>query len=162
MIDLWIQCPVSRAAAYGCHEVGAGAGRFWATAYFDVLPRSETGVRGNEVYEWLSCSLSGSVGFEADERDMTKLRDWNPSATLMRRFCPVQRHSRRRGLVYGVPDADDPEREDEILAVTRRISGSWRRLCGQCSVSRASVRLEMQEKVKANQDLFKTVKNLFN
>ena len=129
---------MSRGGAYG---VMNGAGRF-GDSYF-VSYRDPNLRETNEVYEGIVPYLEQ---FEADERDMTKFVIGTISDLDAPLLPPYKGIRADAAWFTGVTDAMIRKRETRSWQLPRRISGSWRRLSGQCSVSRASVRLEMQKK----------------
>ena len=134
---LWINVRV-KGGAYG---VMNGAGRF-GDSYF-VSYRDPNLRETNEVYEGIVPYLEQ---FEADERDMTKFVIGTISdldAPLLPPYKGIRADAAR---FTGVTDVMIQKERDEIPQLPWRISGRWRRLSGQCSVSRAFVRLEMQRK----------------
>ena len=150
---LWINVRV-KGGAYG---VMNGAGRF-GDSYF-VSYRDPNLRETNEVYEGIVPYLEQ---FEADERDMTKFVIGTISDLDAPLLPPYKGIRADAAWFTGVTDAMIQKERDEILAVTpediRELAPIIRAVLSEqsiCAIGNA-------EKVKANQDLFKTVKNLFN
>ena len=150
---LWINVRV-KGGAYG---VMNGAGRF-GDSYF-VSYRDPNLRETNEVYEGIVPYLEQ---FEADERDMTKFVIGTISDLDAPLLPPYKGIRADAAWFTGVTDAMVQKERDEILAVTpediRELAPIIRAVLSEqsiCAIGNA-------EKVKANQDLFKTVKNLFN
>ena len=150
---LWINVRV-KGGAYG---VMNGAGRF-GDSYF-VSYRDPNLRETNEVYEGIVPYLEQ---FEADERDMTKFVIGTISDLDAPLLPPYKGIRADVAWFTGVTDAMIQKERDEILAVTpediRALAPIIRAVLSEqsiCAIGNA-------EKVKANQDLFKTVKNLFN
>ena len=150
---LWINVRV-KGGAYG---VMNGAGRF-GDSYF-VSYRDPNLRETNEVYEGIVPYLEQ---FEADERDMTKFVIGTISDLDAPLLPPYKGIRADAAWFTGVTDAMIQKERDEILAVTpediRALAPIIRAVLSEqsiCAIGNA-------EKVKANQDLFKTVKNLFN
>ena len=150
---LWINVRV-KGGAYG---VMNGAGRF-GDSYF-VSYRDPNLRETNEVYEGIVPYLEQ---FEADERDMTKFVIGTISDLDAPLLPPYKGIRADAAWFTGVTDVMIQKERDEILAVTpediRELAPIIRAVLSEqsiCAIGNA-------EKVKANQDLFKTVKNLFN
>ena len=141
----------------GAYGVMNGAGRF-GDSYF-VSYRDPNLRETNEVYEGIVPYLEQ---FEADERDMTKFVIGTISDLDAPLLPPYKGIRADAAWFTGVTDAMVQKERDEILAVTpediRALAPIIRAVLSEqsiCAIGNA-------EKVKANQDLFKTVKNLFN
>ena len=150
---LWINVRV-KGGAYG---VMNGAGRF-GDSYF-VSYRDPNLRETNEVYEGIVPYLEQ---FEADERDMTKFVIGTISDLDAPLLPPYKGIRADAAWFTGVTDVMIQKERDEILAVTpediRALAPIIRAVLSEqsiCAIGNA-------EKVKANQALFKTVKNLFN
>ena len=118
---------------------------------------------------WMAYGKKGFKGivpylkqFEADERDMTKFVIGTISDLDAPLLPPYKGIRADAAWFTGVTDAMIQKERDEILAVTpediRELAPIIRAVLSEqsiCAIGNA-------EKVKANQDLFKTVKNLFN
>ena len=84
--------------------------------------------------------------FEADERDMTKFVIGTISDLDAPLLPPYKGIRADAAWFTGVTDAMVQKERDEILAVTPEDIRELAPIIRQCSVSRASVRLEMQKK----------------
>ena len=150
---LWINVRV-KGGAYG---VMNGAGRY-GDSYF-VSYRDPNLSETNEVYEKVVPYLEE---FDADERDMTKFVIGTIS-DLDAPLLPQYKGTRADAAWFtGITDEMLQKEREEILNVTPKDIRDLAPVIKAVLDEQSICAIGNAEKIKANKDMFKTVKNLFN